>query len=183
MDKEELNYDGKADVVHILEVLRDDIGFDKVKEKIGGSLEGLKLAPYYGCMLVRPEGIGVDNMENPTVFEDLINLTGAEAVEFPHKTDCCGAYQTVTWPAVVADRTNTIIDSARKSGADALIVSCPLCAFNLDQRQKETKEAYPDFESMPVLYVTEFLWLALGNGLKSEWKELHHISVDDLVRK
>jgi len=183
MDHEKVKYDGKTEVVHLLEVLKHDIGFDTIKSKCKQRLKGMKFAAYYGCMLVRPEGVGIDDMEEPRIFEDLIDLTGAETVNFPHKTECCGSYQTVTWPDVVADRTHTIISSAHSLDADAVIVSCPLCAFNLDQRQKNTVEKYTHFEPVPVLYISELLCLALGINLKTQWKDLHYVPLDKLERK
>ena len=183
MDKEEVKYDGKVDVVHLLEVLRDDVGFEKIREKTEQRLKDLKVAAYYGCMLVRPEGVGIDDMEEPRIFEDFVELTGAEAVNFPHKTECCGSYQTVTCPEVVAERTHTIINSARQGGADALVVSCPLCAFNLDHRQKMTKERNISFTPLPILYLSELLCLALGINLKQTWRDLHYIPLENIDKK
>lgn len=162
MYMEEMEYDGKTRVLHGLEFLRDEIGFDKLKKEVGDHLSGMKFAPYYGCMLLRPDGMGIDDAEDPTIFEDFINAIGAEAVDFPLKGECCGAYQTVDHPEIVAGRTVAIIDAARKSGADALLVSCPLCAFNLDQRQEMAIEMHSGFTGFPVVYFTEVLAKGLG---------------------
>lgn len=183
MYEEAIAYDGKTQVLHLLSLLRDEVGFDTLKNRIGEGLKGLKLAPYYGCMLLRPDGMGVDNMENPRVFEDLIRAMGAEAVAFPFRSECCGSYQTAQQPEIVAERTNLIIGNARKSGADAVIVSCPLCAFNLDQRQAVAARLHSDFEMLPVLYVTECLCLALGIEFKEAWKAFHRAPVDALIRR
>ena len=183
MYKEDLDYDGKTRVIHALELLRDEIGLDTLKKQSGESLKGLKLAPYYGCMLLRPDGMGVDEAEDPSVFEDILTALGAESVYFPFRVECCGAYQTAQDPEIVAERTRVIVESARQSGADALVVSCPLCAFNLDQRQRETSKLYTNFEHMPVLYITECLAMALGVEYKPEWKELHNVPVDAVLEK
>jgi heterodisulfide reductase subunit B len=162
MDREEVQYEGDVQIFHLLEFLRDDIGFETLAEKVIKPLKKLKIASYYGCLLVRPKEIGFDDMENPTILDNLMSVLGADSVDFPFKTECCGAYQTVDKPEIIADRTNQILTSAKGRGAEMVVVSCPLCAFNLDQRQKQTVEKYPEFKHMPVLYFTQALAIALG---------------------
>jgi len=162
MDREKIQYEGDVEVFHLLELLKDEIGFESLAKKIVKPLKKLKIASYYGCLLVRPKEIGLDDMENPTILEDLMATLGADPVDFPYKTECCGAYQTVDRPDIIADRTNRILTSARDHGAEIVVVSCPLCAFNLDQRQKQTVEKFPEFKHIPVLYFTQALAIALG---------------------
>ena len=175
MYKEKVTYNGDVSVYHFLELLRDEITFEKVAEKVGRHLEGLKVASYYGCYLVRPVEIGLDDAENPTILEGLVEALGGEPVDFPFKTECCASYQTVDNPGIVADRTNQIVSSAVDRGADVIIVSCPLCAFNLDHRQKETVRKYPEFRHLPVLYFTQLLAIALGCPTESLRLDLHHV--------
>ncbi|UCE42664.1 MAG: CoB--CoM heterodisulfide reductase iron-sulfur subunit B family protein [Candidatus Aminicenantes bacterium] len=162
MDREEVQYDGDVQIFHLLEFLRDEIGFANLAQKVVKPLKKLKIASYYGCLLVRPKEIGFDDMENPTILDDLMSVLGADSVDFPFKTECCGAYQTVDKPDIIADRTNQILTSTMDQGAEMVVVSCPLCAFNLDQRQKQTVEKYPEFKHMPVMYFTQALAIALG---------------------
>jgi heterodisulfide reductase subunit B len=162
MDREKVQYDGDVQVFHLLEFLKDEIGFENLAKKVVNPLKKLKIASYYGCLLVRPKEIGLDDMENPTILDDLMEILGADPVDFPYKTECCGAYQTVDRPDIIADRTNRILTSAKDRGAEMVVVSCPLCAFNLDQRQKQTVEKYPEFKHIPVLYFTQALAIALG---------------------
>jgi heterodisulfide reductase subunit B len=162
MDREEVQYDGDVQVFHLLEFLKDEIGFENLAKKVVKPLKKLKIASYYGCLLVRPKEIGLDDMENPTILEDLMETLGGKPVDFPYKTECCGAYQTVDRPDIIADRTNRILTSAKDRGAEMVVVSCPLCAFNLDQRQKHTVEKYPEFKHIPVLYFSQALAMALG---------------------
>ena len=162
MDREEVQYDGDVQVFHLLEFLKDEIGFENLAKKVVKPLKKLKITSYYGCLLVRPKEIGLDDMENPTILEDLMETLGGKPVDFPYKTECCGAYQTVDRPDIIADRTNRILTSAKDRGAEMVVVSCPLCAFNLDQRQKHTVEKYPEFKHIPVLYFTQALAMALG---------------------
>jgi heterodisulfide reductase subunit B len=183
MYEEVMEYDGRAIVLHLLTLLRDEIGLETLREKTNGGLKGLMLAPYYGCMLLRPDGMGVDDVENPHIFEDVLGALGAEATSFPFRAECCGSYQTVQEPEIVAERTYIIIGGARKAGADAVVVSCPLCAFNLDIRQSLTAQRHADFESLPVFYITECMCLALGLGFKEEWRALHHVPVDSVIQR
>ena len=162
MDAEGLAYEGDVKVLHLLELLRDEIKFENVAKKVVKPLKNLKVASYYGCLLVRPKEIGLDDVENPRVLENLMTALGADPVDFPYKTECCASYQTVDNPGIVAERTYRILTSAQRAGADVVSVSCPLCAFNLDNRQKETVNLYSDFKKMPILYFTQLLGIALG---------------------
>jgi len=174
MYDEQTKYEGDVEVVHTLEVIRDQIGFKTLKDKVVKPLEGLKVGCYYGCLLVRPKEAAIDDVENPTVLEDLVTALGGEPVDFSHKTECCAAYQTVDRPDIVADKTYQILDAARDQGAETVIVSCPLCAFNLDQRQEQTQQKYRDFQPMPVVYFTQLMAIALGCDESLLRLELHH---------
>ncbi len=155
----EVDYSGEGRVLHFLEVLRDDLGFDRLAEKVANPLSGRKLAAYYGCLLLRPGKVmQFDDPENPTIMEDLIRSLGAEAVVTPYRTECCGAYLSITKENVAATTAQKIIQSARQAGADALITACPLCRYNL--------ESLPG-EVMPVYYFSELLAEAMG-VIKSE---------------
>jgi len=180
---EKTKYDGGVKVLHMLELLRDEIGYDNVRAKVIKPLSGLAVSSYYGCMLVRPKEIGFDDVENPVAMDDLMTALGALAVDFPYKTECCAAYQTVTDVGAVANRTNQIITSARGRGAEAVVVSCPLCAFNLDHRQKETVRKYPEFKGLPVLYFTQLLALALGAPAEDLGLDLHNIDPKPLLEE
>jgi heterodisulfide reductase subunit B2 len=183
MWSEDIDYKADVKVLHMLELLRDEIKLDTVAEKVVKPLKGLKVSTYYGCLLVRPKEVGFDDMENPTILEKLITTLGADPVDSPYKTECCAAYQTVDNPAIVADRTHHILTSARNQGAEVVVVSCPLCAFNLDQRQKETVAKYPDFKHIPVLYFTQLLAIALGSGEEDLGLGLHYIDPLPLLKE
>ena len=161
MYKEDIKYSGNVEVLHYLEVLRE-IGWDKVKEAVKKPLDGLKIAPYYGCLLLRPRGIGIDNADNPTIIEDLIEALGGEVVDFGYKQKCCGAYHTVHMKEAVADLSHNVLKYAQDAGADLLITACPLCEYNLGPRQTQIKKQYPIFDSIPVVYFTQLMALAFG---------------------
>lgn len=157
----EEDYKGNVDVVHFLEVLKE-IGFDEIKHSVKRDLSSLAIAPYYGCMLLRPKTVAIDSTEDPKIEDELLNALGAKSIENPFRKMCCGGHQTVPDKYAVARNTYTILSGARKAGAEMIITSCPLCAFNLDNRQREVGELYPDFENMPVLYFTQIMGLAFG---------------------
>ena len=172
---EKVDYEGDIKVLHLLELLKDEIKFENVAKKVKKPIKNLKIASYYGCLLVRPREIGLDDIENPTILENFMAALGAVPIDFPYKTECCGSYQTVDKPEIVADRTYHILTSAQEQGAEVVIVSCPLCAFNLDHRQKETVKKHPDFKNIPILYFTQIMAIALGCPEESLRFDLHFI--------
>lgn len=183
MYREKIKYEGDVEVLHLLEILKNDIKFETIAQKISKPLKGLKVASYYGCYLVRPVEIGFDDAENPVILDDLAAHLGATPIDFPFKVECCGSYQTVDKPEVVADRTNQILSSARNQGADLVVVSCPLCAFNLDHRQKETVIKFPEFKGLPVMYFTQLLAIALGCPEESLRLDLHYIDPKPILEE
>lgn len=158
---EEPDYTGDVEVVHLLEVLRDDIGWEEIAKNIKKPLKDLKIATYYGCTLHRPKEAAIEPPANRTVLPDLMNTLGATVVRFPDEDTCCGSYQVVANPEVPLNRTREIITSAREKGAEIMAVSCPLCESNLRQMQKKLKEQ-EGFDEMPIIYFTQLLAIALG---------------------
>jgi heterodisulfide reductase subunit B len=172
---ETTNYAGDVDVVHLLEVLRDRVGFEKLASQVKRPLKGLRVACYYGCLLVRPKEVAIDDIEDPKIMESLVESLGAVTVPFALKTECCGAYHTVARPEVIAGRTDRIMTAAYEGTADVVVVSCPLCAHNLDHRQQEARRLNPDFHHLPVLYFTQLVAIALGCDQSVLRFDLHHI--------
>lgn len=183
MYKEEIDYEGDVEILHLLELIRDEIQFENLTNKVVKPLKNLKVACYYGCMLVRPREIGFDDVENPTVMENLVSALGGDPVDFPYKTECCGAYQTVDKPGIIAERTNQIIGSAVSRGAEVMVVSCPLCAFNLDHRQKQTVQIYQDFKGLPILYFTQLLAIALNCTEDTLKFDLHYFDPKPILKE
>ncbi len=181
MYDEPVDYAGDVDVLHVLEVVRDQIGFDALRRKVVKPLERLRVACYYGCLLVRPKEAAIDDVENPTVLENLVEALGGESVDFSQRTECCGAYLTVDKPEIVADKTYQIMDDARTQGADVVVVSCPLCAYNLDHRQELTLKTHSDFHPMPVMYFSQLMAVALGGADQMLGLDLHHTSPGPLL--
>ena len=150
-------------VIHLLNLLAERVGFDALAKRVAGRVSGLKVAPYYGCMLLRPKEIAVEaESEDPSLMERLFAACGAESVYFPFKTECCGSYQTVNEKSVVLSRTRTIAGAAAKNGADVIVTSCPLCAYNLDEYQRRLPAEGNGFRKVPVMYLGQVLALLLG---------------------
>jgi len=159
----EMNYQGDLKVLHYLEILKQEIGFSTLQEKVKKPLNELQAAPYYGCMLLRPfEEMGFDDKERPTLFEEFLTALGARSIEFPYKIECCGSFQSVGTPEVATECAYRILTSAMRQGAEVVVSTCPLCTFNLDQKQSDILKTHLDFKTIPVLYFTQLLGVAMG---------------------
>ncbi len=146
-------YEGETEVCHYLELLRDKIGFDKIKEKVVNPLKGKKIAAYYGCLLLRPGKImGFDDPENPHIMEDFISSLGAESVIYPKRNECCGGYIALEDEKSAEKKSKSVCESAQSHGADMIVTACPLCKYNLEKNGS----------GIPVVYFTELLAEALG---------------------
>ena len=161
MDREN-DYKGTVKVLHFLEFLRDEVGFNVLKKKVKNPLKGMKIMPYYGCMLLRPREVAIDDAEEPTIMNDLLVALGAEVIDNPFKIECCGSYHTIEEKKLVSDRAYRITKSAIDRGADAIMLSCPLCRFNLDVRGKEAEKLYKNYKQVPVYYYSQLIAVALG---------------------
>ena len=157
------DYDGSVRVRHFVEVLLEDVGVVKVREALKASLNGLKVACYYGCLLVRPPAVmQFDDPENPTALDDLVSAMGGESLEWPHKVECCGGALSVTRTDVVIKLSDAVLAMARAAGADCVAVACPMCQINLDLRQADIAKEFGRHHDMPVIYITQLLGLCLG---------------------
>ncbi len=147
-------YHGETEVIHYLELLRDKIGFDKIKEKVVNPLTGRKIAAYYGCLLLRPgKVLAMDDVENPTIIEDFIRAIGAEPVIYSFRNECCGGYIALESKQLAKEKSNRVIENAKGKGAEEIVTACPLCKYNLEKNGSA---------DIPVVYLTELLAEALG---------------------
>lgn len=146
-------YNGETKVLHYLEMLRDMVGFDKIKEKVVNPLDGKKVAAYYGCMLLRPGKVmEFDDVENPQLLEEFIRALGAQPVIYPERNECCGGYVALEDADSARNKSQKVANSAKSHGADIIVTACPLCRYNLVKNGSE----------LPVVYFTELLAEALG---------------------
>ncbi len=162
-DALERDYDGSVKVRHLLEVLLEDVGLPTITKSLKRTLNGLKVACYYGCLLVRPpEILQFDDAENPKSLDRLVTAMGGLSLEWPCKVDCCGGSLSLSRTDVVLRLTESIIDMAVQVGADCIAVSCPMCQINLDVRQQDINKETGKNYRMPVIYITQLLGLCLG---------------------
>lgn len=158
----EESYSGGVGVVHFLEILRDRVGFNGIEEAVIERLTGLRVGAYYGCLLLRPSGeMKFDDPNRPSILENLLTSIGCTPIDYPGRTDCCGSYLGVGSASKIQPMSGSIVQSARSNGAQLLAVSCPLCKYNLELSQLDTKGMRID-NALPVVYFTQLLGLALG---------------------
>ncbi len=159
-----MDYKGGVQVLSLVDVIVNQVGIDNIKPLVKRQLSGLKVAAYYGCLMVKPPKlVQFDDPENPHFLDDLMQGLGAETVEWPFKTECCGASLAVSRTDIVVKLANDILGMAKANGANCIVTACPLCQANLDMRQMEAEKKYGTAYHLPVFYFTELLGIALGH--------------------
>jgi len=133
-----------------------------LREKLNPALTGLKVAPYYGCLLARGEDVITDNAEHPTGMEAAIRATGAEPVEWNFAVECCGGGFSMSKTEAVLDLSHAILADAEAAGAQVIVAGCPMCHSNLDMRQQTINAAGMGNHDLPILYLSELVGLAAG---------------------
>ncbi len=188
----ELEYDGETEVLHYLEFLRDRVGFEKMSKSVERDLSHLKVVPYYGCQLLRPNvEVLLDDPENPMIMDNMLEAIGCNVLEFPHKAECCGAFLTVcsnlearrAEPGdrpdnAVPDCSYVIVNSAGRRGADLIVLSCPLCQYNIDYSQERIAKEHFGFREVPSVYFSQLLALALGLDMSKYSLDGEHHFID-----
>jgi len=152
-----------VNIKHLLDVVVNDLGTETLAAKFTKSLNGIKAVPYYGCLLIRPSEVcKFDNPENPTSLDDIIKSTGAECLPFTQKTKCCGGNLLMSKQDYAFILTKKLFDEAKSSGANCIVVACPMCHMLLDGQQEMIEKAHNTVIDMPVLYFTQLIGLAMG---------------------
>jgi heterodisulfide reductase subunit B len=158
---------GSLKVRHLLDVVCNDVGYAAIQAKVVKPLYGLKVAAYYGCQVVRPDyDSRWDSHEHPTGMDKLLRVLGAEAVEWPLKTQCCGGHMSVIGPESAFGLIRRLIHGATEAGADLVVTLCPMCQLNLDAYQVEMNKHFHTDYHVPVLYFTQLMGLAFGKKAK-----------------
>ncbi len=158
----------------LLQAFSSDEMLAAVETAVTRPLAGLKVVSYYGCLLVRPpEIVQPDSLENPQTMDRLVARLGAQALDWPFKTECCGGGLAMTRTDIVLELSRRLLRMARDVGADAIAVACPVCHSNLDARQGQIKAKFGDDFRMPILYVTELMGLAFGFSSKELMIDKH----------
>jgi heterodisulfide reductase subunit B len=152
-----------------LQALTEQVGLSRIRDKIRRSLKGLRVVPYYGCLLTRPGDVmKFDDPENPVSMDRLLETLGAQVLPFPLKVECCGASFGVPAREVTPHLSGKLLDLAAELGADAIVVACPLCQMNLDLRQGQINAARGTRHEIPVPYFTQLMAYAFGLGDEAE---------------
>jgi len=161
-----LSYSGKTRVRHPLDILMNDIGIETIRARLRRNLGGLKIAPYYGCQIVRPDK-GFDDREDPVLLDRMFRACGGEPVYFPMKVRCCGGMLMTTFEETALKLNMELLQCASANGADVIVTTCPLCHFNLEAYQDRINDVFGTTLTMPILYFTQLLGIALGLPAKS----------------
>ena len=177
-------YEGDVAVRHMLEPIDEIVKQPDFGSRLKQRLTGLKVASYYGCLLVRPPEItGFDDPEDPQSLDRMVAAIGAVPVKWRYKVECCGAALAFARPEIVEKLSGEILQDAKGSGADVVIVACPLCQSNLDLRQRDIEKFLGIDLEIPVLYFTQLLGLALGFSSKELGLDKHVINPVPVLKK
>ena len=182
----DMPYEAKANVVNLLEAFSADDVRAAIAEKVVRKLRCLKVACYYGCAMVRPSEVcGAQNVEDPQEMDEIMQLVGAEPVQWAFKTECCGAAQQMVIPKQAKPMIERIFENARANGADCIVTSCPLCMLNLDMREAEINRARvaagKEPFDIPCFYFTELIGLAFGAAIDEVGINTHFHPAETLL--
>ncbi len=180
-----LHYDpGSIQIRHLLDVIINDIGLDAVKSKVSRPLTGLRVAPYLGCMVPRPDyQHRWSDFEHPSELDDVLKVLGAEVVDFPLKTNCCGGHMTQIGPETAYELIRRLVSSAEEQKADIMVTVCPMCQMNLDAYQNETNRYFNTNFKMPIVFFTQLIALAFGKTAKEAGFGMELTSVKDALER
>jgi heterodisulfide reductase subunit B len=161
LDADDLSYSGSSEVKHLMQVFVHDVGFEAIAEQVSTPLEGLKVAPYYGCQILRPRKNGED-VEDADFFEELMTIIGADPISYPLKLKCCGGSLLISNREAALSMINNLLQNALENGADVIATSCPMCQVNLECYQQQVNQEFGTNFNVPVVYFTQLIGLAFG---------------------
>lgn len=175
---------GKVDVKHLLEVLYNDIGIEKVKKAVKNPLEGLKVGVHYPCHLIKPSAVlKFDDPERPRSLDELVVATGAESVDYKQKLSCCGGLLRGVNDEVATDLVKAKLDNLRAAEVDCLVTVCPMCYLQFEMGQMEIRRRFKEEYNIPILHYPELLGLAMGFDYKELGMHTHRIRVEEILEK
>ncbi len=179
----EREYTGKAKARALLDVFANDLDLNNVSALVNKPLQDLKVACYYGCLLVRPTKLGFDDAEDPQSMDKLMQALGGTPVQWSFKTECCGASRSLDKTQVGLTMIERILSAAKEAGADCIATACPLCMSNLDMRQGQAGAKSGQTYNLPVFYFTELMGLALGLNPQELGVNKHFVDTSAVVKK
>ena len=187
LEKEGLKYEGRIEVKHLLSVLHKDLGVEAIKGKMATTFKGLKIATHYGCHALRPsQVVGFDNAVAPSLFDQLVEATGAESIEWQMKLECCGAPLWGINDRLSTDLTLKKLNDGKKSGADYVCAACPYCHIQFDKVQRMILSQRNVNHPLPSILYTQLLGLTLGIDRKVLGLEMNEIpisGIEELLKK
>jgi heterodisulfide reductase subunit B len=168
MEEDGLHYSGTIEVHHLMQVFANDVGVDEIKRRVKRPLKDLRVAAYYGCHATPPSknGSEVGKPTAPRLFEDLISALGATPLQYPFRMRCCGGSLIATNRKAALGMLDSLLQGAIDAGADVIATACPLCQINLECYQSEINREFEKEMSVPIMYFTQLMGLALGIGQK-----------------
>jgi heterodisulfide reductase subunit B len=181
LEKEGLKYEGRSEVKHLLSVLHKDIGIGAIKGKMATTFKGVKVATHYGCHALRPsQVVGFDNPVAPSLFDQLVEATGAESIEWQMKLECCGAPLWGINDRLSMDLTLKKLNDGKKSGADYVCAACPYCHIQFDKVQKMILSHRNVNHPLPSILYTQLLGLSMGIDRKAIGLEMNEIPISGI---
>lgn len=179
----EMDYGATNTALSLLDVFTNKVGLENISPHVKKPLKGLKVACYYGCLMVKPPHLThFDDPENPMTMDNLMASLGAVPVAWPYKTECCGSGFAASRTDLVLKMSYDVLRIAKECGAEAIATACPLCMVNLDMRQKEIEHHYRASLGLPVFYFTELMALAFGYSPERVGLTKHFVDAKPLVR-
>ncbi len=172
---------GRVQVRHLLDMLYTDIGQEAIRAKVVQPLNGLRVAPYYGCQIVRPLN-GFDNPEYPMKMDEMFEWLGAEVVDYPVKAHCCGGHMTQISEPEAFELIRRLLQSADEYQADVILCMCPMCQLNLDAYQGRVNGHFGTSFKLPIVFFTQLLGVALGIEMKKLGFGKELVSAEPVIR-
>jgi len=183
LQREGMSYEGGVEIKHLLPVLHRDVGIETIKEKVSRPFQELKIATHYGCHALRPSEIThFDDPVNPTLFDDLVEATGAESIDWQARLDCCGAPLFGVNDDLSMDLMEKKVTNARESGADYLCVGCPYCHLQFDTVQTMLHRERGGNHLLPPILYPQLLGLSLGIESRVLGLGLNHIGITSIEK-
>jgi heterodisulfide reductase subunit B len=182
LDGTGLKYKGQVQVKHVLDIVANEVGPERIAEKVVRPLDGIKVVPYYGCFVLRPpRKEPFDSIENPTSMDGILEAAGAEVVPWDMKTKCCGGTIILTNEDVMLKMAYDLLSEAKALGGTCISTPCPQCNMILDSKQMDVERTYNEKISMPVVYFTQLIGLALGIDPRRLGLDLNIVPTEKLV--
>jgi heterodisulfide reductase subunit B len=180
LEADNLQYSGNTAVKHLMEVFVDDLGLEEIESKVTNPLKGLRVAPYYGCQIVRPRK-DHENVEDPHFFEDLMSAVGADPIDYAYRLRCCGGSLIITSREAALSLVRDLLQGAVNRDAAVIATACPLCQTNLECYQMQVNQEFGTDYKIPIMYFTQLIGLAMGLSPKKLGIGTEFVSTDNVL--